>query len=546
MNQIYRAGIYCRLSVDDASNTSKAKPYTPVDESVSIENQRELLSKIVMLNGWVETKTYIDDGYSGGNFNRPGFQEMLKDARNGVINLILVKDLSRLGRDFVEVGRYTTDIFPALGVRFVSVLDCLDTDGDNTETLHIRSLMNDYHLRDLSEKIKSALYSKKINGQFACPMAPYGYLKSEDNRGLVIDENAAAVVRRMFEMRKSGESYSKIAAMLNQESVPSPRLYWYQINHKDHVKARQLWSYSMVKRILNNEVYRGALILNHHGTRGYKDRTRIRKSESEWIRHEAAHEAIITPETWNAVQEKNQEAKRNYHGCEASVKLFSGKLICADCKHTLIANTETDRQKNGTVRKYVYYLCGLHKNSCGAFCTRHTIYEKTLARIVAEEIRTLARTVTPDETAAVRKLLRGLSKNDAEYLSDLRQESARLQRRLGELESVMAKLYEDKINGVVSAEMFAVLMRKNEQERQTGQERLEAILPEINGAEQDAASVREWTAKIRKYLDLRELDREIIDELIDHIEISERTVIDGERRQEIKIFYRFVGLVDGE
>ena len=205
MDKLYNVGIYCRLSVDDASNSAKAKTYIPADESVSIENQRELLSKFVMLNGWVEKKTYSDDGYSGANFQRPGFQAMLEDARNGVINLILVKDLSRLGRDFVEVGRYTDEVFPALGVRFVSVLDCLDTEGDNTDMLHFRSLMNDFHLRDLSSKIKSILRSKKAEGQFTSAYAPYGYRKGAENRHqLEIDEYAASIVRRIFDMRASG------------------------------------------------------------------------------------------------------------------------------------------------------------------------------------------------------------------------------------------------------------------------------------------------------------------------------------------------------
>ncbi len=187
MKQLYKAGLYCRLSVDDAHNSAKAKNYIPADESLSIENQRELLSKFVMLNGWIEEKTYIDDGYSGGNFQRPGFLEMLEDARKGVINLVLVKDLSRLGRDFVEVGRYTDVVFPNLGCRFVSVLDCLDSEGDNTDMLHFRSLMNDYHLRDLSSKIKSVLHSKKTSGQFISAYAPYGYRKSAEDKQQVVD-----------------------------------------------------------------------------------------------------------------------------------------------------------------------------------------------------------------------------------------------------------------------------------------------------------------------------------------------------------------------
>lgn len=227
MEKQYKVGIYCRLSVEDSANSAKAKSYIPSDESVSIENQYELLSKITMLNGWTEIKSYRDDGYSGGNFQRPGFLEMLEDARQGLINLILVKDLSRLGRDFVEVGRYTDVIFPSLGCRFVSVLDCLDSEGDNTDMLHFRSLMNDYHLKDLSGKIKSVLHAKMRQGQYIGSFAPYGYRKSEDDpHKLVIDEEAATVVQRIFKLRQDGMAYGKIVAVLNHESILSPRWYW--------------------------------------------------------------------------------------------------------------------------------------------------------------------------------------------------------------------------------------------------------------------------------------------------------------------------------
>ena len=255
MKKQYKVGIYCRLSVDDASNSAKAKHYIPGDESTSIENQYAILSKFVMLNGWVEVKTYRDDGYSGGNFQRPGFLEMLEDARHGLINLILVKDLSRLGRDFVEVGRYTDVIFPALGCRFVSVLDCLDSEGDNTDMLHFRSLMNDYHLKDLSSKIKSVLYAKKKSGQYLTAYAPYGYRKSADDKHrLEIDEEAAAVVRRIFQMRYSGMAYGKIAAALNRDGILPPRWHWEMRCGKGHCKYSKLWAYATVRNILNDDV----------------------------------------------------------------------------------------------------------------------------------------------------------------------------------------------------------------------------------------------------------------------------------------------------
>ena len=531
MNQIYNVGIYCRLSVDDANNSAKAKTYIPADESVSIENQRELLSKFVMLNGWVEVKTYVDDGYSGANFQRPGFQEMMEDARKGVINLILVKDLSRLGRDFVEVGRYTTDIFPALGVRFVSVLDCLDTDGDNTDMLHFRSLMNDYHLRDLSSKIKSVLHSKKASGQFVAAYAPYGYKKSdEDNHKLVIDEVSAAVVRRIFDMRKSGMSYGGITAVLNREHIDAPRV-------------TRLWADNTVKVILRNEVYLGNLRSNHTGTQSYKNHSKIKKPESDWICHVGAHEAIITAETWEAVQELNRTAKAKYRGTEQVPKLFSGKLVCADCKHTLYGAVETHRHKDGSEKKFVSYHCSLYRRSGRSVCSWHTIYEKTLVQIVLSEIRTQAKAVVFDEAAIVRKIMRENAKG-SEQMDMIRKEIAQLRHRIQELENLTAKLYEDKISGTVSADSFSVLMQRNETERQEKIARLEALLPEVNRVDKKTADVQTWMAHIRKYLDLKELDRGIVEELIDHIEIGERTVIDGQRRQEIKVFYRFVGLVD--
>lgn len=546
MTKLYNVGIYCRLSVDDASNSAKAKTYIPADESVSIENQRTLLSKFSMLNGWVEKKTYIDDGYSGGNFQRPGFQEMLEDARNGVINLILVKDLSRLGRDFVEVGRYTDEVFPSLGCRFVSVLDCLDSEGDNTDMLHFRSLMNDYHLRDLSGKIKSVLYSKKANGQFTSAFEPYGYQRSaEDKHTLVIDEYAAEIVRRIFDMRSSGIAYGKIAAALNQEAILPPRFYWYQRTGHSGCKYAKLWSDTMVKLILRNEVYIGTLRMNHTGSRSYKDKTQITKPEAEWIRIENAHEAIVSREQWDAVQEINKAAKhRSDNNREPTPKLFTQKLICADCKKPLVANTETKRRGYSGIKRYVSYSCSTHLRSGRCICSWHRIYENMLTQIVTAEIQRQASAVILDEAAMTARLKRQYSESDEACLSGTRQEISTLRRRVGELENMTAKLYEDKVSGVISDSTFAMLIQKNERERLEKAEHLNALLSEIQESEKGIAAIVNWTALIRKYIGMQELDRDAIDELIDHIEIGERTVVDGQRHQDIKIYYRFVGLVE--
>jgi site-specific DNA recombinase len=548
MKKLYKVGIYCRLSVDDASNSAKAKSYIPADESASIENQREILSKFVMLNGWAEVKTYADDGYSGGNFQRPGFLEMLEDARKGVINLILVKDLSRLGRDFVEVGRYTDVVFPSLGCRFVSVLDCLDTEGDNTDMLHFRSLMNDYHLKDLSNKIKSVRYAKMKSGQFLSAYAPYGYRKSEDDKHkLVIDEYAADVVRRAFSMRRDGAAYGKIAAAFNQDGILSPRGYWHSLYGTGECRYSQMWTCATVKNLLNSEVYLGNLLMNYTGSRSYKDGTMIYKPESEWIRCEATHEAIVTPEEWEAVQKINQAAKRRVENNRKPTRsLFSGKLVCADCKGPLGASTETHRRKNGSVKRYVSYCCERYIQSGRSICSWHRIYEITLAQIVMAEIKADAEAVTLDEAGVLEKLKSWMAQYDEQRMANTRQDIGKLRRRLQELESMTAKLYEDKVSGAVSESTFSVLIAKNEQERLIKAERLDALLSEVKKSDQDEADIQSWAAMIRKYLNLQELDRETIDELIDHIEIGERTVVDGKRRQDVKVFYRFVGQVNRE
>lgn len=534
--------------MDDANNSAKAKNYVPADESVSIENQYLLLSKIAMLNGWSEIKSYRDDGYSGGNFQRPGFLEMLEDAKNGVINLILVKDLSRLGRDFVEVGRYTDVVFPSLGCRFVSVLDCLDSEGDNTDMLHFRSLMNDYHLKDLSSKIKSVLHAKMRNGQFIAAYAPYGYRKSEDDKHkLAVDEEAAAVVRRMFGMRQSGASYGRIAATLNNDGILSPRWYWAVHYGSGSCKYAKLWTYATVKNILNNDIYKGNLIQNQTGHRSYKDGTMIYKPESEWITHEDAHEALVSAETWEAVQEINRQAASISEGHAAPTPcLFSGKLVCADCGTPLGANRETRRRKNGEAKKYTSYFCARYTSSGRSVCSWHRIYEITLKEIIMSEIRAHAEALTLDEAAVLDRLKKRLSADDAKRQEDTRVELGRLRRRIQELEQTTARLYEDKVTGIISASAFSVLIQKSEAERLQKAARLDELQAEAGRYERSHIDIQSWAALIRKHLNISALDREIVDELIDHVIIGERTVKDGQRRQDIKIYYRFVGLAGTE
>lgn len=545
MNRPYKVGIYCRLSRDDAANSAKIKKYIPGDESVSIENQYEMLSKFVMLNGWIEVKTYKDDGYSGGNFQRPGFSEMLEDAQAGIINLILVKDLSRLGRDYVEVGRYTDVIFPALGCRFVSVLDCLDTEGDSTDMLHFHSLMNDYHLKDLSNKVKSVLRAKMKSGQYLAAYAPYGYRKSdEDKHKLVIDEDAAAVVRRMYEQRQAGMAYGKIAATLNTEGVLSPRWYWAIHYGNGSCRFSKLWTYTAVKNILCDPVYIGKLVQNRTGTRSYKDKTYVSKPKSDWIIHEDAHEAIVSAGVWNRVQEINRAAKaRCENNAPPTPALFSGKLVCAGCGSPMVANRETQRRRDGSVKRYISYCCSRYLSSGRCLCSRHRVYEIGLKELVLTEIKTHAQAVELDAGAVFERIKKQVVAISGVRSGNAKQEAAALRRRVWELEQIAAKLYEDKVNGVISEASFTSLIGRCEGKRAEIAARLERIDAELSASERESDKAQRWADAIRRRLCLQELDRETVDELIDHIEVGERSVIDGQKHQDITVYYRFVGAV---
>ncbi len=536
----YKVGIYCRLSVDDASNSAK-KNYIPADESVSIENQYEMLSKFCMMNGWAEVKSYRDDGYSGGSFNRPAFLEMIEDARHGLINLILVKDLSRLGRDFVEVGRYTDVIFPSLGCRFVSVLDCLDSEGD-TDMLHFRSLMNDYHLKDLSEKIKSVLQAKRKSGQYLTPYAPFGYRKDENNKNhLVIEPETAEIVRRIFDLRYSGMAYGKITALLNQEGIPTPRRSWYGQRGNHDVGGH--WKNETVKMILHNEIYLGNLVINRTGHRSYKDKSCIEKPESEWIRHEGTHEAIVNREIWDEVQRINMEAKRYaqtspYHA-EA---IFRGKLFCADCGSKMLYNRSIKHYKSG-VHVYMIYSCSQHQHSGKSICSRHGIAEMSLGKIVLQEIREQASAIQMDEAAVVERLRAQLLGEQTARLEETRQEIKRLRKRVDELERMTVTLYEDKVCSNISEETFLTLIQKNEQERQSKMENLDALTSVVDAEEQKCEDIQKWVAVMRKYLAVEAIDRDLLDELVERIEVGEKMQTEDGKRQDVTVVYRFVGVV---
>ncbi|WP_242622501.1 DUF4368 domain-containing protein [Intestinimonas timonensis] len=296
--------------------------------------------------------------------------------------------------------------------------------------------------------------------------------------------------------------------------------------------------------IMGTQFIFGEAILQEGLVLFYKDKTMIQKPETEWICHEDAHEAIVDREVWEAVQEKNRAVKQQVANHAAPLPaLFTGKLVCADCGHPLAATRETQRRKNGTSKRYVSYICSHFSTTGHSACFWHRIYEISLKTLVLNEIRAHSQAVAQDENAVLDKMKQQILSESAAKQEDSKLEISRLRRRIGELEHMTAKLYEDKVSGIINNDTFAVLIQKSEQERIQKAERLEVLLAEERKAQQEVENIRQWAGIVRRYLDVQELDREIVEELIDHIEIGERSIIDGQRHQDIKIFYRFVGVV---
>ena len=321
-DKVYRVGAYVRLSFDSASI-----------ESDSIENQSIMLSRFIdMMAGWVQVKIYVDDGFSGTTFQRPAFQEMVQDARQGKINLVLVKDLSRFGRNYLEAGKYLEDVLPSLGCRFVAIHDGIDTEDGENDIMPFLNALNDYYIKNQSDRIRSVMAAKASAGQKVSGHAPYGYRRCGENKTqLVIDEYAAGIVRRMFEMRKQGKGCGVIAQTLNAESILPPRLYYknHVGRHAHNTKAK-CWIPGTIQRILKNELYIGNSIQLQHKIHSYRDRRLVKRPQDEWVRMDGVFPAIIDPETWDAVQEVNKA--RSIHIVKSNeVPLFHGFVLCRDC-----------------------------------------------------------------------------------------------------------------------------------------------------------------------------------------------------------------------
>lgn len=532
----YNAGIYTRLSRDDERS----------GESVSIENQKEMLTRYVHEQGWNLVSTYVDDGVSGTTFDRPGLNKMMADAGQGKINLILVKDLSRFGRDYIETGKYIDVIFPSLGCRFIALNDGVDTiSQDNGMLMVFKNVMNDFYARDTSSKIKSVRHSTCRAGKYIGCYAPYGYAKDpQDTHHFIIDESAASVVREIFSLRCQGLGFRKIAQKLNEAGILPPREYYYQsVGKTNPHRQNKMWNDVTIRKLVRNEVYIGHMVQNKYGTVSYKNHKQVGKPKEEWIRVENTHDPVIDMDTWELAQEIDRMHNHPRYNSLNKVSLFGGLLYCMDCGFALRHRTERHKRKNGSVAVYESYLCGNYSRSGHTACSTHTIYLKPLAELVLEDIRKKAGIAGCNETEMVQRTLDRMQSQDALETAAIRKNARTFQKRLAELEKLVQSAYEDKVKGNIPETVCIELINKYQAERTEKTEYLKELEPQINKTQTAQNNMEEWTSLVRQYSKIETLDRETLLRLIDKIEIGEQHIVDGVKEREIRIHYKFVGYI---
>lgn len=533
-NQIGITALYCRLSRDDGTES----------ESNSIGNQKKLLSQKAKEMGLTDTKYYVDDGYTGTNFNRPGFQQLINDIEIGLVSAVMVKDLSRLGRDYVSVGNYTDSYFPEHNVRFIAVNDAIDSDEGESEIAPFKNILNEMYARDISKKIRS---SHRLRGSMGEPLSqpPYGYMKSSENKKKwIIDPEAATVVKSIFKMCLDGKGNETIARELQESEVLIPMAYWRSKGLNRGGKKTQTnpykWCKTTVQKILSQQEYCGDIINFKTYSKSFKNKRRIENSKENWAVFKNVNEPIIDRETFETVQKFISKTKRRAPKKENGERsIFNGLIYCGDCHSKMRYHTSTSN------KEIHYFTCSDNKVDYRGKCPgRHYVRADALEEVVKLELRRLVEMLEIDESYFEQLLLR---KNDEEREKDKKFLESELQKAIARSNTVSQlyeKLYEDNVIGKVSDEWFIELSHKYEKERMDLKAKIADTRHKIEELRNNNSEYGKFISAIRRFMQMDNLTSSLLRELIDHIDIFETEGTGKSRTQRIVIYYRFIGYIE--
>ena len=537
----YNVGIYVRLSQEDMRE----------GESLSIENQKKMLTDYVSQQaGWNLVGIYEDDGYSGTNFDRPGVRQLLDDAKSGKINLILCKDLSRFGRNYIEVGQYIDYIFPSFNIRFIALSDNVDTlDRNSTamDLMPIMNLFNEWHAANTSKKVRSVLAQNAKEGKYIASFAAYGYLKGDDEKHTpIIDEPAAKVVRRIFELRATGITPTQIAKILNADGVPIPSDYRAQRLGKPnpYKNTFHYWSHVAVRNILGNPIYIGHLAQQKFTTVSFKNHESVRRGKDEWVIAENTHEPIISQELWDKCQEVDRCASHGKIMKKGIVLPLNSMMFCPDCGAKMKLNGHA-KKKDGSVN--YFYVCGTYSRCGASTCTTHYISQKQIEKIVLVDILAKARYVIENEDEARQEFLRRKETEGTKHLDDARQQLAKCQSRLAELKMMTQKVYQDKLLGKVPEDLCLETLGQFRAEEAELTEKVKSLTATLEQDSKARDDIEEFICRLKQYADAPELTREMCVDLIEYVVIGDRPK-DKSTPRRIQIYYKFLdnGLANGE
>ncbi len=508
--------IYCRLSKDDIISNA---------ESSSISTQRIMLEKYARERHWLIHDYYIDDGWSGTNFNRPEFQRLLVDIENERINTVLVKDLSRLGRNYILTGHYTEIFFPAKNVRFIALDDGIDTLNNSNDIAPFKNILNEMYAKDISKKIRSAVKTRKEKGEFLSNYAPYGYKKNPDNKNkLIIDELSAPIVKSIFEMALSGIGSVKIAKNLNRDKILPP-IEYRKMSQGKQPNYQKLWGAAAVLHILKNRIYVGDMVQGLYECSQFKRTPSKRKPKDDWLITPDTHEPIVNADIWDKVQLIIAEHHKVNHAQKPH--LFSGFLKCNECGYAISFSSS---------HMVEYYSCAQYRRYGNQGCSSHYIRKDELKQYVISEIKKYAN-MAKRKRSELESLLESQHRDELDSL-DLNLST--LTSRSTEIKNLMKQLYEDNVNQKISDKVFSTLLIEYEAEQIEVEANLKEVNDRIKSIKNYTSDSVKWINAIKKYSNISDLNREILTELIDKILISEEKTAD-KRKIDIKIHFLYVG-----
>ena len=522
--------LYARLSKDDDL----------VGDSNSIVHQKEILAKYAKEHGFTNIEFYVDDGFSGTNFNRPDFQRMMADAEEGKISTVIVKDMSRFGRDYIMVGYYTEIYFSNLDIRFIAINDNVDS---NTQTENdltpFKNVFNEWYARDTSKKIRAVFKAKGNSGKHLSTNPPFGYKKDPDDKDKwIIDDEAAATVRRIFQMYVDGYRISEIGHKLTEEKVETPILYYMNRGIKTNARSEypEIWDLMSIKYILSQTAYAGHTVNFQTAVKSYKTKKQIRLPKEDWIIYRNTQEPIIDEKTFETVQQmrKAKRARTKYN----EPNMFSGLLYCADCGNHLTI------QRVARNRKMDNFSCATYRKKKKGLCSCHRILVSDLETIVKNDLQKVCEYVFLHEKEFTDEYLSGSKKETVKFQSKTKADLKRLYERQEDIGRIIRKLYEDNVNGRITDERFDFLAKSYEDEGNDLKTKIQELKNALASSVQDEEKLSKFLKVVKSYTEIEELTPEILNSFIEKIYIGENEKYDGRKMQEVEIIYKFIGAIN--